>query len=126
VKIFKIAAIAIIPNRMGDRTQYLLMDDDKQIGKLTIQSNLSKKYYIMTYFKIDDPKKRGQGLGTKLMEFALKDSQYFDRPLILEPAPFIGEETSGLYEMYKKFGFVPLEDKEFGIFKESGWLVYKR
>ena len=94
MKIYRLseAGIRVVSNKMEDRTQYILMDEAEAIGKLTIQSNLSPNYYIMTYFKIDDPKKRRKGLGSILMKYALNDLKYFDRPLILKPSPFEGED----------------------------------
>jgi ribosomal protein S18 acetylase RimI-like enzyme len=111
---YKIAQIhqnlRIEKESLSDRTTIYLINNDKRIGKLTIQ--YSEQYYTITAFKIDE-RFRGMGWGRKMMEEILKDSKFEDKPILVDPAPYGGnigspeymDAINGLREMYGKYGF---------------------
>lgn len=103
---------------MGDRVRYYLIDENgKEAGKLTIQDFGDRTYYYLTSFRIDQ-QYRKQGFGKKIISEALNDSRFFDRPILVRPDPF-DEETSvqDLIGMYSHFGFRPFETSE-------GYMIY--
>jgi len=97
---------------LSDRCRVYLMDDVKEVGKLTLQIYLGEKYYYLTAFKIA-PQYRDKGWGSKMLREILNDPKYQDKPILVQPAPYGGDigsyqynqEIDGLEAMYKKFSF---------------------
>ncbi len=93
----------------------------KEIGRLVVQFNLSKRFGILTVFWID-PEFRGKSWGRKMIENALNDPKTTVKPILVEPNPFSEDaemQVPELVSMYKRFGFKPWpEDKH--------WLIYQK
>lgn len=117
---YKIATngLQIVKENLPDRIRFLLKNNDKQVGKLTIQSfSMDQEYYYLTAFWID-AEYRGQGWGKKMIEMALSDSR-FDKPILVKPKPYSQDEKieTDLISMYKHFGFEDFKD---------GYLIYDK
>jgi hypothetical protein len=88
--------------------------DNIEVGILTIQSNLSTGYYVITGFKLEEDY-RGQGLATMLMKAMLEDNRWKDRPIIVEPLPYDydndeAKTIANLESLYRHYGFSDLKD----------------
>lgn len=118
MRIYRIAqaSYSVSKEELSDRTRYYLVDpngrtenqEGEPIGRLVVQSNMDPNNYMLTGFKIDDPEQRGQKLGSLLMREFLADPKWMDKPVMVEPLPYVGDDPEYieyLRSLYRHFGF---------------------
>jgi predicted GNAT family N-acyltransferase len=128
MKIYKLSSrnIYVEKRQLSDRTRWILCEETNgekiEKGKLTIQSNLSDNFYILTSFQISQDL-RGQGWGKKMLQEALNEPTLKDKNILVRPEPYVGDDEKdyeNLKEMYMHFGFKEAEEAIL-----SGYLIFE-